>query len=55
MLLISKAFDRFGFSSWKCAMKIALTAKNKLVFVDHVINLSQVQKICILWKCVIVW
>ena len=34
MVLVSKAFDGFGFGSWKRAMEIALTAKNKLGFVN---------------------
>ncbi|KAI3810564.1 hypothetical protein L1987_20183 [Smallanthus sonchifolius] len=34
LLLVSKVFDGSAFGSWKCAMSIALSAKNKLGFVD---------------------
>lgn len=34
MILVSKAFDGTGFGAWKRSMTIALSAKNKLSFVD---------------------
>ncbi|KAK9065740.1 hypothetical protein SSX86_015141 [Deinandra increscens subsp. villosa] len=34
LLLVSKAFDGTGFASWKRSMTIALSAKNKLGFVN---------------------
>ncbi|XP_021986851.1 uncharacterized protein LOC110883393 [Helianthus annuus] len=34
MLLVSKPFDGSGFGAWKRAMTIALSAKNKLLFVN---------------------
>ncbi|XP_035838302.1 uncharacterized protein LOC118485898 [Helianthus annuus] len=34
MILVSKQFDGIGFGSWKRAMSIALSAKNKFGFVD---------------------
>ncbi|KAD5961517.1 hypothetical protein E3N88_12990 [Mikania micrantha] len=34
MILVSKSFDGTGFGAWKRAMTIALSAKNKLSFVD---------------------
>jgi len=34
LLLVSTAFDGFGFGSWKRAMTIALSTKSKLYFVE---------------------
>ena len=34
MVLVSKPFDGMGFGAWKRAMEVALTAKNKLGFVN---------------------
>lgn len=34
MKLVSDPFDGTGFSNWKCSMTIALSARNKLGFVD---------------------
>ncbi|KAI3808885.1 hypothetical protein L1987_24848 [Smallanthus sonchifolius] len=34
LLLVSKTFDGSAFGSWKRAMSIALSAKNKICFVD---------------------
>ncbi|XP_022024526.1 uncharacterized protein LOC110924849 [Helianthus annuus] len=39
MILISKSFDGTGFAAWKRGMTIALSAKNKLIFVKE--NLGQ--------------
>ena len=35
MVLVSKSFDGLGFDSWKRAREIALTAKNKLGFINR--------------------
>ncbi|XP_021979968.1 uncharacterized protein LOC110876096 [Helianthus annuus] len=38
MILVSKQFDGIGFGTWKRAMSIALSAKNKLGSVDGTIT-----------------
>ncbi|KAD3068753.1 hypothetical protein E3N88_36633 [Mikania micrantha] len=35
MILVSKSFDGSGFATWKRAMTIALSAKNKLCFINE--------------------
>ncbi|XP_022036772.1 uncharacterized protein LOC110939518 [Helianthus annuus] len=40
MILVSKQFDGSGFGSWKRAMSIALSVKNKFGFVDGTITNS---------------
>ncbi|XP_022030483.1 uncharacterized protein LOC110931392 [Helianthus annuus] len=40
MILVSKQFDGTGFGSWKRAMSIALSAKNKFGFVDGSVTIS---------------
>lgn len=38
MLLVSKPFEGMGFGSWKRAMEIALSAKNKYGFVTGIVK-----------------
>ncbi|XP_076947533.1 uncharacterized protein LOC143619507 [Bidens hawaiensis] len=42
MLLVSKVFDGSGFGAWKRAISIALSAKNKLGFVNGEIEAATV-------------
>lgn len=46
--LVSVKFNGDGFNNWKRAMKLALSAKNKLSFVDGIasVNLKQMQLSC---------
>lgn len=37
-ILVSKLFDGTGFAAWKRSMTLALSAKNKLCFVDGSMN-----------------
>ena len=48
MVLVSKPFDGMGFGAWKRAMEVALTAKNKLGFVNGTFKKpTQIHLICI--------
>ncbi|XP_076895995.1 uncharacterized protein LOC143548796 [Bidens hawaiensis] len=40
MILVSKFFDGTGFGDWKRAMTIALSAKNKLGFINNTLTMS---------------
>ncbi|KAL9995344.1 putative RNA-directed DNA polymerase [Helianthus debilis subsp. tardiflorus] len=50
MMLVSKIFDGSGFASWKRAMSIALSAKNKLGFVNGDITAGSISSHQDLWK-----
>lgn len=41
LILVTKQFDGSGFGAWKRAMSIALSAKNKLGFIDGTITQSE--------------
>ncbi|KAL7600581.1 hypothetical protein Lser_V15G24232 [Lactuca serriola] len=58
--LVSNVFNGVGFSAWKCSMTIALSAKNKITFVDGTtlkppdnsplfVNRSRVNSMVISW------
>ncbi|KAI3712580.1 hypothetical protein L1987_71139 [Smallanthus sonchifolius] len=50
LLLVSKTFDGFSFGSWKRAMSIVLSAKNKLGFVDGTVVRPTSSPNLELWK-----
>lgn len=50
LILVSKTFEGSGFAAWKHAMSIALSAKNKLGFVNGEITADTTPNQQVLWK-----
>ncbi|XP_076888918.1 uncharacterized protein LOC143539474 [Bidens hawaiensis] len=50
MILVSKLFDRNGYGAWKRAMSIALSAKNKLGFINNTVPMPANQTHLALWQ-----
>ncbi|XP_076904645.1 uncharacterized protein LOC143560163 [Bidens hawaiensis] len=50
MILVSKFFDGNGYGAWKLAMTIALSAKNKLGFINNTVPMPANQAHLALWQ-----